>query len=201
MHKRFAIPAILGLALAAPAFSQRPGEGRPPEQRPQEQRPQEQRPQENRGGERGNNYPRGNQGRIPDPPQRREQNARPEPQRHDGGRINSVPHVANDHWYGHDAPNDRRYHLDHPFEHGHFEHFGPQYRYRIERFDRDRHEFWFPGGFYFQIASWDWDVAANWCWDCDADDFVVYDDPDHPGWYLLYNVHTGQYIHVQYMGS
>ena len=56
-------------------------------------------------------------------------------------------------------------------------------------------------GFSFQIASWDWDVAAGWFWDCDSDDFVVYEDPDHDGWYMLYNVHTGQYVHVMYMGS
>jgi hypothetical protein len=89
----------------------------------------------------------------------------------------------------------------HPFEHGHFEHFGPSYRYHVERFDRDHHRFWFPGGFSFEIASWDWPIAADWCWDCDGDNFVVYDDPDHPGWYLLYNVHTGGYVHVNYLGS
>ena len=69
-----------------------------------------------------------------------------------------------------------------------------------QKTDRDRHIFWFPGGFSFQIASWDWGVAADWCWDCESDDFVVYEDPDHDGWYLLYNIHTGQYVHVMYMG-
>ena len=95
---------------------------------------------------------------------------------------------------------DKRFHLDHPFEHGHFEHFGPSYRYTVVRIDRDHHRFWFPGGVYFEVAPWDWSVCADWCWDC-GDDFVVYEDPDHPGWYLLYNVHTGHYVYATYLGA
>src|SRR5271157_1621625 len=54
-------------------------------------------------------------------------------------------------------------------------------------------------GFGFEVASWDWPICADWCWNC-ADDFVVYEDTDHAGWYLLYNVHTGVYVHVSYLG-
>ena len=179
------------LLLAVPAFAQRPEDRRPDEQK-----------SEQKHDEHGPNAPRANHGRIPDPPQRREsRSAPPEQDRRQSGHVNNLPHVNNDHWYGHDKPNDKRYHVDHPFEHGHFEHFGQSYRYKVERFDPDRHVFWFPGGFSFQIASWDWAVAADWCWNCDSDDFVVYEDPDHDGWYLLYNIHTGGYVHVIYMGS
>jgi len=74
----------------------------------------------------GPNLPRANQGRVPPPPPRRDNPlSKPEPERHDAGRINSTPHVNKDHWYGHDRPDDKRYHMDHPFEHGRFEHFGP----------------------------------------------------------------------------
>jgi len=175
MKIRLAVPLTLALFMTIPTFAQ--------------------------GAQEHHEGVHGNQGHIPQAPPKRDTHARPEIDRREGGRVNSVPHVANDHWYGHDRPNDRRYVVAHPFEHGHFEHFGPSYRYHVERFDRDHHRFWFPGRFSFEIASWDWPIAADWCWDCDGDNFVVYDDPDHPGWYLLYNVHTGGYVHVNYLGS
>ena len=44
-----------------------------------------------RGGERGQNPPRANQGRIPPPPPRRDNSrSEPEPERHDAGRVNST---------------------------------------------------------------------------------------------------------------
>jgi hypothetical protein len=144
--------------------------------------------------------PRANQGRIPPPPTPRTNPSEKPRVEHDGqGRPNATPHVNNNHWYGHDQPNDPRYKLDHPFEHGHFQKFGPAYRYHITRIDPVRHRFWFPGGFFFDVAVWDWPICADWCWTC-GDDFVIYEDPDHPGWYLLYNVYTGVYVHVSYMG-
>ena len=95
-----------------------------------------------RRDEREKNPPRANQGRIPAPPPARPQpRAKPEPERHPTGHINTTPHVSNDHWYGHDRPDDKRFRVDHPFEHGRFEHFGPAFRYRAERFDRDHQPF------------------------------------------------------------
>jgi hypothetical protein len=145
------------------------------------------------------NQPRANQGRIPTPPPPRAPRAKPEPERREG-RVNNTPHVSNDHWYGHDKPNDKRYRLDHPFEHGRFEHFGPSYRYNIIRIDPNLHRFWLPSGYFFEIPAWDWPLAADWCWSCGGDDFAIYEDPDHPGWYLLYNLYTGAFVHVLYMG-
>lgn len=184
----------LGLALAIALFATVPAFAQKGEQK--------QEPKQERAKHADKNPPRANGGHIPPAPAARNNpNAAREPQKFADGRTSDRPHVANDHFYGHEAPNDQRFHFDHPFEHGHFAHFGPSYRYRVLRVDLNAHRFWFPGGFYFQVADWDWAQCAAWCWTCGADDFVVYDDPDHPGWYLLYNIHTGVYVHVQYLGS
>jgi len=182
MYRRFLFPVAIAVLVALPAVAQHPEErGQHPE-------------------ERGPSTPRANQGHLPPaPPKRDNPHAKREPERNAKGHINETQHVNNDHWYGHDRPNDKRFRVDHPFEHGRFEHFGPSYRYRIERYDFDHHRFWFPGGFGFEVASWDWPICADWCWNC-ADDFVVYEDTDHVGWYMLYNVHTGVYVHVSYLG-
>jgi hypothetical protein len=183
---KHALGFALAIALFAtvPAFAQK-GESRPPAPAHADKNP-----------------PRANGGHIPPAPTARtDPRAAREPEKFADGRTNEHPHVANNHFYGHEAPNDARFHLDHPFEHGRFARFGPSYRYKVLRFDRDHHRFWFPGGFYFEVADWDWAACADWCWTCGGDDFVVYEDPDHIGWYLLYNVHTGVYVHVQYLGT
>jgi len=163
------------------------------QEHPAQQHPEEQNPHQN--------APRANQGRIPPPPPKYQTHQYKRDEEHRvNGSVDYSPHVSHDHWYGHDDPDDKRYHQDHPFEHGRFAHLGPTYRYHVVRVDRDHHRFWFPGGFDFEVASWDWHLCSDWCWDC-GDDFVIYDDPDHAGWYLLYNIHTGVYVHILYTGS
>jgi hypothetical protein len=123
---------------------------------------------------------------------------RPQNFAHESGHPNA-PHVdaRTNTWVGHDT---RRFEgglrLDHPWAHGHFPGmFGPSHIYRLH--GGDYRHFGFDG-FFFDVAPVDYAYVDGWDWN--DDDIVLYDDPDHPGYYLAYNVRLGTYVHVEYLG-
>jgi hypothetical protein len=111
-----------------------------------------------------------------------------------------VPHVhaKNDQWVGHDSgSSDAHYHIDQPWSHGRFTGgFGPQHVFVLAGGNRER--FWF-GNFYWDVAAYDYNIVDGWNWA--GDQIVIYDDPDHIGWYLAYNPRLGTYAHVEYLGA
>lgn len=112
----------------------------------------------------------------------------------------NVPHVdaKTDRWVGADVRRDEPgLRLAHPWAHGRFPWgIGPGQIYRLGGGNCQR--FWFDG-FFFGVPAVDSPFCDGWLWN--SDDIVLYADPDHPGYYLAYDVRLGTYLHVEFLGT
>jgi hypothetical protein len=108
------------------------------------------------------------------------------------------PHVDGREWIGHDTGRyDEHYMVKHAWAQGHFRGgFGPRHVWHLAGGGAGR--FW--------INNWTWSVATydaafcgDWYWDRDS--VSIYQDPDHAGWYLAYNLRLGTYVHVMFIGK
>lgn len=192
MKMSIGLGMALALALLIPAYGQERGHE-----------------EQQRGGRVGGGYipPHGPRpshaahqaGRAAPPQQHGAERAQEPPQRdfRDVPGHPNAPHVhSNGEWVGHEDRGDARFHLDHPFQHGRFTlGFGPGHVFHLQGGGPGR--FWFSGA-YFSVAPFDYPYVADWIWT--SDPIVIYEDPDHPGWYLAYNARLGTYVHVMYLG-
>jgi hypothetical protein len=119
------------------------------------------------------------------------------PANHPAGEVREQRVSPEGKWMGHDTgKNDKAYHVDHPWEHGRFTAgFGPSHVWHLTGGSRERFGF---GGFWFGVYAADYGLCDGWNWT--DDEVVIYEDPDHPGLYLAYNVRLGAYVHVTYLG-
>ena len=107
------------------------------------------------------------------------------------------PHVDGDQWIGHDTGrDDDHYRVSHPWANGHFRGgHGPEHVWHLEGGQAGR--FWFHG-WTWNVAPYDAAYCEDWRWG--GDDISIFNDPDHAGWYLAYNIRLGTYVHVAYIG-